>query len=156
MDHVLPQFPIEKYQMSELIGQGGQGSVISYKICRQESTLPNEVAVKVFQPKHEGSFIKEKENIEAVMVNDHPNIVKCLGICQPTGDKQALVFEVFDCDLMDYMCNKGTACSNAKSRNILYQIAKALEHMHRVKHVHRDVKPDNVLVKVLEDDQMKV
>ena len=156
MDRVLPKFPIEKYAVSDPLGDGTYGNVFSYKIRKGDSTLPDKVAVKVFQPKHASSFFREKENIEAVMVNDHPNIVKCLGICQPLVGKHALVFEVFDCDLMDYMCREGTACSNAKSRNILYQIAKALEHMHRVKRVHRDVKPDNVLVKVLEDDQMKV
>ena len=87
--------------------------------------------------------------------------MKYYGICQlPRRGQQGLVYEVFDVDLMEYMMEKEEAgevpLPNLETKNILYQIAKALEHMKEVKTVHRDVKPENVLLKLSKNGLNKV
>ena len=156
-----PNFPIEKYEISEALGQGAFGIVNSYTILHKEDTLPDKVAVKIFGKKYASSFHREKNIMEALMANNHPNIVKYYGICQlPRRGQQGLVYEVFDVDLMEYMMEKEEAgevpLPNLETKNILYQIAKALEHMKEVKTVHRDVKPENVLLKLSKNGLNKV
>ena len=91
MEGDFTRFPIEKYKISEPLGQGGFGSVISYTILQKEDSLPEVVAVKIFQQKHESNLHKEKDIMEALAVNRHPNIVKYFGKCQALG-QQALVY----------------------------------------------------------------
>ena len=155
MAAVLPKFPIDKYKISEPLGQGAFGNVISYTLHQTDDTLPDIVAMKIFQPRNVSNFYKEKDIMEALMANHHPNIVRCFGICQLARRQHALVYEVFDIDLMEYMLKKDTYISNLETKNILYPIANALEHMKKVKTVHRDVKPENVLLK-LSDGETKV
>ena len=155
MEGDFTRFPIEKYNVSKFLGQGGFGNVLSYTILQKEDSLPDVVAVKIFQQKHESNLHKEKDIMEALAVNRHPNIVKYFGMCQALG-QQALVYEVFDIDLMEFMMKKNASIHNVECRNILHQIAKALQHMRNVKTVHRDVKPENVLLNFAETDRTKV
>ena len=155
MEGDFTRFPIEKYKISEPLGQGGFGSVISYIIMQKEDPLPDIVAVKIFQQKHASNLHREKDIMEALAVNRHPNIVKYFGICQALG-QQALVYEVFDIDLMEFMMKKNASIHNVESRNILHQIAKALQHMRNVKTVHRDIKPQNALLKFSKTREIKV
>ena len=156
MEGDFTRFPIEKYNVSKFLGQGGFGNVLSYTILQKEDSLPDVVAVKIFQQKHASNLHKEKDIMEALAVNRHPNIVKYFGMCQLPRGQEALVYEVFDIDLMEFMMKKNTSIHNGESRNILHQIAKALQHMRNVKTVHRDVKPENVLLKFAETDRIKV
>ena len=87
MEGDFTRFPIEKYKISEPLGQGGFGSVISYIIMQKEDPLPDIVAVKIFQQKHASNLHREKDIMEALAVNRHPNIVKYFGICQALGQQ---------------------------------------------------------------------
>ena len=155
MEGISSRFPIEKYKISKMLGQGGFGYVISFTILQKEDSLPDVVAVKIFQQEHESNLHKEKDIMEALTVSRHPNIVKYFGICIAL-EQPALVYEIYDDDLMKFMTKKDTSIHNVDCRNILHQIAKALQHMRNVKTVHRDVKPDNVLLKFAEPGRIKV
>ena len=94
MEGNFTRFPIEKYKISEPLGQGGFGSVISYIIMQKEDPLPDIVAMKIFQQKHASNLHREKDIMEAITVNRHPNIVKYFGMCQLPRGQQALVYYV--------------------------------------------------------------
>ena len=153
MEDGLPRFPIEKYQISDVLGQGAYGIVNLYVLRSPKPKLPNEVAVKWIGNKYESTYNRENENIKIAM--NHPNIVKCYGVCELNrpGLGQGLVMEVFDCDLMQYMKIPLTL---QETRVILSQIASALQHLRRQNLVHRDVKPENILVRVTEDRGIEV
>ena len=157
MEDGLPRFPIEKYQISEVLGHGAYGIVNLYRLqlpyynedweySRTNTKLPKEVAVKVFGHKYESTYNRENENMKIAM--NHPNIVWCYGFCElKRPGLQGLVMEAFDSDLMQYVEIPQTL---QKTRDILRQIASALRHLRRKNLVHRDVKPENILVRVTE------
>ena len=139
-------FPIEKYKLGDILGQGAYGMVSLYKRRdgKEDENLPQKVAVKMFLSKDADSFSTELQHLAKVCAANPPNIVKCYGSCQLQKGKLGLVMELFDCDLMEYL---SSPCSVSEGRVILKQIAGGLKCLHTMEIVHRDIKPENILVK---------
>ena len=139
-------FPIEKYKLGDILGQGAYGIVSLYKRKdgKEEENLPQKVAVKMFLSKDADNFSTELQHLAKVYATNPPNIVRCYGSCQLQKGKLGLVMELFDCDLMEYL---SSPCSVSESSVILKQIARALKCLHTMEIVHRDIKPENILVK---------
>ncbi|OMJ74017.1 hypothetical protein SteCoe_27172 [Stentor coeruleus] len=80
-------------------------------------------------------------------LSPNPHIIKFIEILydEPTG-RLALVFELMDLNLYEWMRSYKTEIPEYKVKNYIYQVLKALEHMHRNGIFHRDIKPENVLV----------
>ena len=97
-------------------------------------------------------FDKELENMIKIGTNT-PNIVKFYGACTLQGGKEGLVMEFFDTDLMQYVTSP---CSLTKAKLLMGQVAKRLKHLKELKIVHRDVKPDNILVKTDKNGVIKI
>ena len=76
----LPIFPIEDYQLEEVLGIGGFGIVSSYQKKISHSELPEKVALKMFQLKDLQSFDKEWINMTKIGKNA-TKIVKFYGAC---------------------------------------------------------------------------
>jgi len=87
-------------------------------------------------------------------LSPHPNVVKLLEILydEPTG-RLALVFELMEQNLYEWIRGRKQHFPESKVKSHMYQLAKALEHMHRNGIFHRDIKPENVL---LADDALKL
>jgi renal tumor antigen len=94
--------------------------------------------------------IKKDKEIQALkQLASHDNIVKLHDVlfdepkCTPIFDsgKLALVFELMDCNLYEYLKSHKKDLKEAKVRDIGYQILKAVDHMHKKGIFHRDIKP---------------
>ena len=144
-------FPIEHYRPSRPLGQGAYGTVLLYELQHPVDDLPAKVAVKVFQSHEVAS--REWENMERIVASNPPNIVKCYGLCQLEEGQRGLVMETFDKDLQQFI---EETCTISMAKDILRQIARGLKHLHEVNLVHRDVKPDNILVRVKERGKVEV
>ena len=144
-------FAIENYRPSRPLGQGAYGTVLLYELQLPNDTLPAKVAVKVFQSREVAS--REWANMERLVASSPPNIVKCYGLCQLEDGQQGLVMETFDSDIQQFITEP---CALPKAKEILRQIARGLKHLHQENLVHRDVKPDNVLVRVTERGRIQV
>jgi renal tumor antigen len=77
----------------------------------------------------------------------HPQIIKLFEVLfdEPTG-RLALVFELMDMNLYDSIKGRRYYVPESRIKYYIYQLMKAIEHMHRNGIFHRDIKPENILI----------
>ena len=80
-------------------------------------------------------------------LSPHPHIVKLEEVLydQPSG-RLALVFELMDANLYEIIRGRRHYLKPALIRSFMYQLMKAMDHMHNKGIFHRDIKPENILV----------
>ncbi|KAK4045554.1 hypothetical protein OUZ56_033178 [Daphnia magna] len=120
------------------LGQGGFGHVLKGKYGGRE------VAVK----RVELRFVNEKEE-EALRALDHPNVVKLLH-CDSNDDFRMYVLELCDASLDQLFLepNHPKKYDGPMPRyiHVFLQLASGLKHIHSKLIIHRDIKPQNVLI----------
>lgn len=141
-----------RYELLELIGVGGMADI--YKA--RDITEDRIVAVKILKNEFVGSedFIRRFRNeSKAIALLSHPNIVKIYDVGF-TEKLQFIVMEYIDgITLTEYISKQGVL----KWKDVVHfamQILKALQHAHDRGIVHRDIKPQNVML--LSDGTIKV
>ncbi|KAJ7531743.1 hypothetical protein O6H91_14G057200 [Diphasiastrum complanatum] len=104
---------------------------------------------------HNGSLIESNGNvtnlreIQALQrLSPHAHVIKLLEVLydQPTG-RLALVFELMDMNIYEIIRGRRTYVVEERIKNYMYQLMKAMDHMHRNGIFHRDIKPENILVR---------
>ncbi len=141
---------IGDYQLQELLGEGGMGSV--YRAI--DIQLQRPVALKLMHPeigrqeKFRQRFVQEARAIAAL---DHPNIVKVFSFHAEQGLLYLIMEYVATGSLRSYlnrMYRESKFVSLLEAVALIRQIASALDYAHQQGMVHRDIKPDNVLLKL--------
>jgi serine/threonine-protein kinase len=138
----LPQIP--GYEIISLLGQGGMGAV--YK-ARQKS-LDRTVALKVLPPraaKDENfirNFISEARTVAKL---NHENIIAGIDVGEANGTYY-FAMEHVEGESLAKLVEKEGPLEEARALEITAQMARALEHAHKHGLVHRDVKPQNILL----------
>jgi len=137
---------IAGYELIEKVGQGAMGAVFK---ARQVS-LDRFVALKVLPP----SVAKNKDFIERFMREaraagalNHPHIVQGIdvGVCDTTG-LYYFAMEFVDGPPLSRALKQSGALPEGYVREVAQQIGEALDYAHQNGIVHRDVKPDNILM----------
>jgi serine/threonine-protein kinase len=139
-------FPrIQGYRIEAKLGAGGMGTV--YK-ARQES-LDRPVAIKVLDPllsrdhKFITRFLREARSV--AMLN-HENIIVGIDVGKTKAGTYFFIMEYVEGETVYEIMLREGVFPEARALEITLQIARALEHASRHGLVHRDVKPDNILI----------
>ena len=141
-----------RYEIRELIGIGGMANVY-----RCYDTIDDrEVAIKILKDEYLNNeeFIRRfKNESKAIAVLSHPNIVKVYDVS--FGDMiQYIVMEYIDGITLKEYINQQKVLTWKETVHLVTQILKALSHAHSKGVVHRDIKPQNMML--LSDGTIKV
>jgi serine/threonine protein kinase len=135
---------IGSYDLTEVIAEGGMGTV--YKGRHRLSG--DVVAVKIM-PRHllaNPINLKRFEQEYAVArAIDHPNIVKAIEFGRE-DEKPYLVMEYVNGESVGQLVERQGKLSEEQALAIIIQVAEGLQKAHEQGLIHRDVKPDNILV----------
>lgn len=143
---------LDRYEKLEKIGEGTYGLV--YK-ARDKQTQ-NLVALKKIrlESEDEGTPSTAVREISILKQLQHPNIVQLLDVIH-TETSLTLVFEYLDQDLKNYLDACGEkGIDDYTIKSFLYQLLQGIAycHLHRV--LHRDLKPQNLLINM--DGELKL
>ena len=143
---------IAGHRILERVGRGGMGTVFRAK----QLSLNREVALKVLSSRliEDETFVQLflKEARAAGALN-HPNIVQVYDV----GKNQGLYYfsmEFMACGSVQDRLNKEGKLPWAESVRVILEAARGLQYAHRKAVVHRDIKPDNLMI--AEDDTVKI
>ena len=133
-----------RYELKDLVGSGGMSSV--YRAF--DTLLERNVALKIL---HE-HFTADEDHVErfrrearAVAQLSHPNIVTVIDRGEQDG-KQFIVFELVEGENLKELVERGGPLPVRRALELGLEIARALAFAHGQGLVHRDVKPQNVLL----------
>ena len=152
MDKYLGTMLDDRYEILEVIGTGGM-AVVYKAMCHR---LNRYVAVKILRDElaNDEEFRKRfQTEAQAVAMLSHPNIVSVYDVSHSDGVEYIVMELIEGVTLMQYMKKKG-ALGWKEALHFAVQISKALEHAHEKGIVHRDIKPQNIMI--LKDGTIKV
>jgi serine/threonine protein kinase len=133
-----------RYEVEELVGHGGMSSV--YKA--RDALLERHVALKILHEQYstDEDFVERfKREARSVAQLQHPNIVTVIDRGEEAG-RQFIVFEYIDGEnLKEHVVRKGRL-DVREALEIAVEVARGLAFAHEQGLIHRDVKPQNVLL----------
>jgi eukaryotic-like serine/threonine-protein kinase len=134
----------ERYELEELVGTGGMSSVYRAR----DRLLERYVALKVLHP----HYAEDEEYVErfrrearSVAQLSHPHIVTVIDRGED-GGQQFIVFEYVDGENLKQLVERAGPLPTRRAVQLALEIADALTFAHEHGLVHRDVKPQNVLL----------
>lgn len=142
----------DRYEIIELIGSGGMANV--YKaLCHR---LNRYDAVKIMRDETAANTELRRRfraESQAVAMLSHPNIVSVYDVSH-NDDVEYIVMELIDGITLKQYLQKKSVLDPAEVLDFTIQTAKALEHAHSKGIIHRDIKPQNIML--LKDGMIKV
>lgn len=143
---------MQKYR---ILGKKGEGT-FSEVLKVQDIQDGTYFACKKMKQRYESiDQVNNLREIQAMRrLNPHGNVVDLKDIVfdKKTGTL-ALICELMDMNLYEMIRGRRHYLPEAKVKNYMYQLCKSIDHMHRNGIFHRDVKPENILIK---DDVVKL
>jgi serine/threonine protein kinase len=135
---------IGNYELLEKVAEGGMGSVWRARHAETGQI----VAIKIM-PAHMASnptlLRRFEQEFRAASRLDHPNIVRALDYGD-TGHTPYLVMEFVEGESLGQKIERDGKMTEAESIRVIAQVAQGLHRAHKQGIIHRDVKPDNVMV----------
>ena len=153
MDNLIGKRLDGRYSIESLVGVGGMAHV--YR--GTDVKTGNQIAVKVLKDEfldNEELVRRFKNESKAISILSHPNIVKVYDV-SVTDKLQYIVMEYVDgITLKEYLKQRGGALTWKETVHFATQVLSALQHAHSKGIIHRDVKPQNIML--LADGSIKM
>jgi WD40 repeat protein/tetratricopeptide (TPR) repeat protein/tRNA A-37 threonylcarbamoyl transferase component Bud32 len=141
-----PGTRIGRYELLELIGEGGMGLVY---LAEQKEPVKRRVALKIIKPGMDSKQVIARFEAErqALALLDHPNIAHIFDADTTETGRPYFVMEYVKGMSITRYCDERKL--NIEQRLRLFeQVCEAVHHAHQKGIIHRDIKPSNVLVSV--------
>ena len=134
----------DRYSIEALIGEGG----MSYVYRARDQKLGRTVAIKVLKQDYaeDQEFVRKfQDEAKAAAKLNHLNIVSAYDVVDE-GDTHFIVMELVEgITLKNYIHRKGK-CSEREAIGIALQLVEGMDTAHKMGIVHRDIKPQNMIV----------
>lgn len=143
---------VKRYQFLKPLGSGGMGTVHA----AFDRFTGSHVAVKVLHASLSESptlHMRLAREFKSATKLEHPNIVRALDF-GTDGKLSYLVFELVAGESLGVVVERHGPMSEVKAVRVITQMVQALQYAHHSQVVHRDVKPDNILM--LQDGRAKL
>lgn len=142
----------DRYMIVTSLGVGGMADVY----LAMDTILNREVAVKVLRgelSKDPVTLLRFQREANAASKLNHPNVVEVYDVGESDG-KYYIVMEYIRGRTLKQLITQRGALHKEEAVNIMIQLVSAVEHAHENNIIHRDIKPQNVLVK--DDGTVKI
>jgi serine/threonine protein kinase len=135
---------IGAYKLLQQIGEGGMGVVF---MAEQTEPIQRTVALKIIKPGMDTRQVIARFEAErqAVAMMDHPNIAKVLDAGTTESGRPYFVMELVKGVPITKYCDEKHLPIRARLE-LFVQVCQAVQHAHQKGIIHRDIKPNNVLV----------
>eukprot|EP01111_Echinosteliopsis_oligospora_P011452 TRINITY_DN3789_c0_g1_i2.p1 TRINITY_DN3789_c0_g1~~TRINITY_DN3789_c0_g1_i2.p1 ORF type:complete len:166 (-),score=31.43 TRINITY_DN3789_c0_g1_i2:109-606(-) len=134
---------LSKYQKLEKLGEGTYGVV--YKAKEKETEKIVALKKMRLEAEDEGVPSTAIREISLLKELDHPNIVRLLEVLH-SENKLYLVFEYVEQDLKKYMDSVPGMINPLLVKSYMYQLLRGIAYCHSHRILHRDLKPQNLLI----------
>ncbi|MBP3853830.1 MAG: Stk1 family PASTA domain-containing Ser/Thr kinase, partial [Erysipelotrichaceae bacterium] len=141
-----------RYEIDSLIGQGGMADVY----LAQDTILNRTVAIKILRDKMSEdpmTLVRFQREASAASKLSHPNVVDIYDVGESEG-MHYIVMEYIRGRSLKQLIQQRGALSVNEALHIMTQLTGAVKHAHLHNIIHRDIKPQNVLVK--DDGTIKI
>jgi serine/threonine protein kinase len=134
-----------KYEIVSKVGEGGMGAVFKAKSVSDGQIWALKVVAErlVQEPGFRQRFKSEALIMEAL---NHPNDVRVVDYAETAEGRPFTVMEFVDGPHLDELVPAGTKMDIARAVNLIIQVVDGLGAAHKMTIIHRDVKPDNIMV----------
>jgi WD40 repeat protein/serine/threonine protein kinase/tetratricopeptide (TPR) repeat protein/thiol-disulfide isomerase/thioredoxin len=135
---------IGPYQLAEVIGEGGMGTVY---LARQTAPVRRLVALKVIKPGLDSKQVLARFEAErqALALMDHPHIARVLDAGATAAGRPYFVMELVKGVPITRYCDEHRLTPRERLE-LFVPVCQAIQHAHQKGVIHRDIKPSNVLV----------
>lgn len=152
-----------KYRLSRWIGKGSFGQVMLAEDLGSGKFVAIKRVSTLTGPDREKNMLRLLREISVQRRLDHPNIVKILDVMPITDSSRPkssahedsidcyIVMEYGGCTLRQYMDDRTRTLGHLGVYSIFAQLLRAVAYIHSCGIVHRDIKPDNILIDVQDD-----
>jgi eukaryotic-like serine/threonine-protein kinase len=152
-DNLVGTVIADRYRVESILGEGGMGRVYRARHVR----VPREAAIKVLRRAliadsyAVAAFNREARN--AASVGDHPNVAAVYDFGETADGLVFLAMEFIEGETLTRRLEREPVLSPGRAVEIVRQIAAGLTAAHELPEpvVHRDLKPDNILLKATRD-----
>ncbi|MEQ8205212.1 MAG: serine/threonine-protein kinase, partial [Woeseia sp.] len=136
---------IDHYEIESLIGEGGMGDV--FLAHRSDGAFEQKVAIKVVGGRRPGDELIRRFRAERQILAslEHPNIARLIDGGETSEGAPYLVMEYVDGVSITEYCDQ-QRLGIAERLKLFLKVCAAVQHAHRNLIVHRDIKPNNILV----------
>jgi len=136
---------MDKYKVLDKIGEGTFAVVLQCQSVQDGQLYAMKHMKSRFASVEEVNSLREVQALRRL--GSHPNIVNMIDVIYNERNQTLdLVCELMDMNIYEKIRDRETLLPEKLVKSYMYQLTKALDHMHRNLIFHRDVKPENILI----------